>query len=71
MEEALATMRTPNPDATRGNLNVTNAAREFVFREAGEDEPIWAVTDRLFIELMYWRARGGVPLVRGEPPPPG
>ena len=68
VEEALATMRTPNPEATRANLNVTTAAREFVFREANEDEAVWSVVDRLFIELMYWRARGGVPLVKGELP---
>lgn len=69
VEEALATMRTPKPDATRANLNVTTAAREFVAREAEDDEAIWAVVDRLFVELMYRRAQARVPLVRGEPPP--
>ena len=68
VEDALATMRTPNPEATRGNLNVTTDAREFVLREA-DGEAVWSVVDRLFIELMYWRARAGVPLVKGEPPP--
>jgi len=68
VEEALATMRTPNPDATRGNLNVTIAAHEFVLREA-DDEAVWSTVDRLFIELMYWRAWARVPLVKGEPSP--
>lgn len=69
VDEVLATMRTRNPKASRGNLNVTIAAREFVFREADDAEAVWSVVDRLFIELMYRRAWGGAPLVKGEPDP--
>ena len=69
VDKALATLRTPNPGATRANLNVTTAAHEFVVREGDAGESVWSVVDRMFIELMYWRARGGVPLVRGEANP--
>ncbi len=62
---ALATIRTPKKAATRGTLNVTLEAHEFVAGEARDHEPCWETVDRLLVELVFRRVMAGVPTSRG------
>jgi hypothetical protein len=68
VRQALATLRTPKPSASRRSLNVTLAAHEFVWGEAEPHEACWETVDRLLVELAYRRAFDGVRVSRGEPP---
>jgi hypothetical protein len=63
---ALATIRTPKRPATRGTLNVTVEAREFILDEAQGHEPCWETVDRLLVELAFRRAMAGAPMSRGR-----
>ena len=53
---ALATISTCNPRRTRGTINATLEAGEFVEREGRNGEPRWATLDRLLAELAQLRA---------------
>lgn len=56
VEKSLLQMRSRQQDCTRGTLNVTLAARDFVLQERQGDEPIWRTVDRVFEELLQFRA---------------
>lgn len=64
VRQALATMRTRRPFATRGSLNVTVAAHEFVASEAEDGEALWETMDRLLGELTMRRALAGAAVSR-------
>ncbi len=53
---ALATIRTRNPRRSRGTINATLEAGEFVEREGRNGEPQWATLDRRLDELARLRA---------------
>ena len=57
VERALLAMRTPQPNPTRGTLNITREARAFILREQQNGEPLWATTDRLIAEVIEGRKR--------------
>ena len=53
---ALATLRSRNPRRTRGTINGTLEAEDFIRREGRNDEPVWQTLDRLLGELAQLRA---------------
>ncbi len=65
VRQALATMRTRNHAATRGTLNATVAARDYVLGEAQDDEACWETLDRLLVELAFRRALAGTAVSSG------
>jgi transcriptional regulator len=55
VDRALLAMRTPKEDRSRGTLNVTLAAREFVMANRKAGEPVHVTVDRLLGELEQHR----------------
>ncbi len=56
VEIAVATVRTPNPHASRRTINGTLSAGQYLRNEALPGEPRWQTLDRLIEELEDWRA---------------
>jgi hypothetical protein len=64
VEKVLVQMRSRRPESTRGTLNVTLVAHQFVMQERQGREPLWVTMDRLFDELIRLRAQAAA---RGTP----